>query len=54
VLSTVLDVTQNPQRKREFLECNKGSSSEFFKFGAADVGFIGNRSNHESITLARR
>lgn len=54
VMSTILDTTQNPQRRREFLECSKGSKSEFFKFGAANVGYIGNRSNHESITLERR
>jgi hypothetical protein len=51
VLSTILDTTQNPQKRREFLECSKGSNSEFFKFGAAHVGYIGNHSNHESITL---
>jgi hypothetical protein len=27
VLSTVLDITQNPQKKRDFLECSKGSKS---------------------------
>lgn len=54
VLSTILDTTQNPQRRREFLECQKGPNSEFFKFGAAHVGYIGNHSNHETITLARR
>ena len=54
VLSTILDTTQNPQKRREFLACQKGSTSEFFKFGAAHVGYIGNHSNHETITLARR
>lgn len=51
---TILDVTQVENRKKEFLQCQKGKHSEFFKFGAAYVGFIGNKSAHESITLDRR
>ena len=35
------------------MTCSKGKKSEFFKFGAEDVGYIGNKSNHESILLAR-
>jgi hypothetical protein len=27
VLSTILDTTQNPQRRRDMLECKKGSKS---------------------------
>jgi hypothetical protein len=51
---TILDVTQVEERKMEFLQCQKGKNSEFFKFGAAYVGFLGNKSTHESITLLRR
>lgn len=43
---TILDVTQVEQRKNDFLQCQKGSHAEFFKFGAAHVGFIGNKSIH--------
>jgi len=45
-MNTVLDITQNPQRKKDYLSCSKGGKSEFFKFGAQDVGYIGNKSNH--------
>ena len=45
-LDTILDVTQNPKRKKEFLECQKGKKAEFFKMGAMDVGYIGNKSDH--------
>lgn len=51
VLSTVLQTTQDPQKRRDFLACSKGQKSEFFKFGAAHVGYIGNHSSHESIQL---
>jgi hypothetical protein len=53
LLNTVVDVTQNPRMKKDFLQCSKGKSSEFFKFGAQNVGYIGNKSNHEAIYLAR-
>ena len=46
VMDTVLDATKNPEHHQEFLACNKGKHSEFFKFGAAHVGYIGNHSNH--------
>ena len=50
---TILDVTQNPQRKQEFLECSKGKHAQFFKFGGSFVGYLGNHSTHESIVLER-
>ena len=40
--STILDVSQNPERQKEFLECSKGKHSEFFKMGSRYVGYIGN------------
>lgn len=49
-----MDVTQNPKKKKEFLQCSKGKNAQFFKFGAAHVGYIGNKSNHEAILLERR
>lgn len=36
------------------MQCSKGPKSEFFKFGAVDVGYIGNKSSHEVIILDRR
>jgi hypothetical protein len=51
---TILDATQTDQRKKDFLECSKGKHAEFFKFGAANVGYVGNRSQYESIVLQRR
>jgi hypothetical protein len=53
-LDTILEVTQNPTKQKEFLECSKGPHSEFFKFGAVDVGYIGNKSTYEAIILDRR
>ena len=45
-LDTILEVTQLEDRKKEFIQCSKGKNSEFFKFGAAHVGYIGNKSLH--------
>ena len=53
-LDTILNVTQVDSHKKDFLACQKGAHSEFFKFGAAHVGYIGNKSAHESIQIARR
>ena len=50
-LDTILDVTKSPEKQKEFLQCSKGKHAEFFKFGAIDVGYIGNKSEHESIIL---
>ena len=47
-------MTQNEQRKKDFLLCQKGYHAEFFKFGTVHVGYIGNKSQHESIILDRR
>jgi len=43
---TILDPTMVEQRKNDFIQCQKSAHSEFFKFGAAHVGYIGNKSVH--------
>ena len=50
---TILDVTKNPQRQKDFLQCNKGKHAEFFKMGGIYVGYIGNKSEHESVVVDR-
>jgi hypothetical protein len=41
-------------RTPELLKCSKGNHAEFFKFGAIEVGYLGNKSDFENITLDKR
>jgi hypothetical protein len=41
-------------RTPELLKCSKGNHAEFFKFGAIEVGYLGNKSDFETITLDKR
>lgn len=40
-------------RTPELLKCAKGKHAEFFKMGAIEVGYIGNKSDVETIKLQR-
>jgi hypothetical protein len=51
-LTRILEHTK-VDRTPELLKCAKGKHSEFFKFGAIEVGYIGNKSQTESIKLQR-
>ena len=49
-LSEVLEQSR-VDRQPELLKCAKGKHAEFFKVGAAEVGYIGNHSDTETIQL---
>ena len=51
-MSNVLHYT-SVNKTKDFLACSKGKKSEFFKVGAEYVGYLGNKSEHESIVLNR-
>ena len=53
LMSNVLHFT-TVNKTKEVLSCSKGKKSEFFKFGAEEVGVIGNKSKDtETVTLKR-
>mgnify|MGYP006897296430 CR=1 FL=1 len=39
LVDDILEITKTPERQKEFLQCSKGKHAEFFKVGAAHVGF---------------
>lgn len=51
-MSNVLHYT-SVNKTKDFLQCSKGKKSEFFKFGASYVGYIGNKSREETLTVDR-
>lgn len=49
-MNNVLHFTR-VNKSKEVLACSKGKKSEFFKFGAEHVGYVGNKSDIETIQV---